>query len=121
MRSLLSVLIACTLLSCQIANAVPTIYTKGAWFFTSDGDRFFIKGVVYQPYTDNYNGLVDGKQCAIDAKLLRDLGANVISVYAVDPTLNHDDCMGIFAEHGIYVIIHLQSQVAQFNRVSTCH
>jgi len=30
----------------SIAHAIPTITTKGAKFFTSDGNQFFLKGMV---------------------------------------------------------------------------
>lgn len=28
----------------SFAHAIPTIYTKGSKFFTSDGNQFFLKG-----------------------------------------------------------------------------
>ena len=43
-------------------------------------------GIVYQSATSTSNYLADGDQCKIDAKLIAATGANVIRVYAVDPT-----------------------------------
>ena len=63
------------------------------------------------------NGLVDGDQCRIDAKLIGQLGANVIRVYTVDPTLNHDECMKAFSDQGIYVIIDMSTPTYSINRV----
>jgi len=95
-----------------LVHAIPTISIKGSKFFTSDGDQFYIKGVAYQPHDDeDFNGLTNGAQCAIDAKLIADLGANVVRVYSADPTLNHDDCMTAFAEHGIYVIVDVTTAI----------
>jgi hypothetical protein len=113
----INLFIAYALLACQSAEAIPTIEVKGTKFFTSDGDQFFIKGVVYQPDPLNTKGLIDGEQCAIDAELLSDLGANAIRVYAVDPTLNHDACMEAFSAKGIYVAVDMTNSVNSFNRV----
>lgn len=107
----------CALLLLHIADAVPTIAIKGSKFFTSDGDQFYIKGVAYQSKLDDYNGLTDRTQCAIDAKLIGDLGANVVRVYAVDPTLNHDDCMAAFEEQGIYVLVDMLTPYYSINSV----
>ena len=59
---------------------------------------------MYQSATSTSNYLADGAQCQIDAKLIAATGANVIRVYSVDPTLNHDACMQAFEDAGIYVI-----------------
>ena len=111
-------LLALTLLA-HLTSAVPTVSIKGSKFFTSEGNQFYIKGVSYQPVFDNYNGLTDGTQCAIDAKLIGDLGANVVRVYAVDPTLNHDECMAAFEEQGIYVLVDMTTPLYTINRVSS--
>lgn len=67
----------------------------------------------------NLNGLTNGDQCKIDAKLIGELGANVVRVYSVDPTLNHDACMNAFAENGIYVIVDMSTPTYSINRVRT--
>ncbi|KAJ6009877.1 hypothetical protein N7522_004893 [Penicillium canescens] len=46
---------------------------------------------------------------------MKELGANVISVYAIDATKNHDKCMQIFYDHGIYVIANLEGTWAMGN------
>lgn len=76
----------------------------------------------YQPggvSNNNFNGLTDSEQCKIDAQLIGELGANVIRVYSVDPTLNHDDCMKAFADKGIYVIVDMSTPTYSINRVGT--
>ncbi|KAF2738681.1 hypothetical protein EJ04DRAFT_549611 [Polyplosphaeria fusca] len=100
----------------QGVAALPPITVKGAKFFTSDGDQFYIKGVVYQPSTTGVNNLMDGPQCETDAALIKDLGANLIRVYSVDPTLNHDRCMKAFDDAGIYVLVDMTTPQFSFDR-----
>lgn len=88
-------------------TAIPTISTKGAKFFDSDGNQFFIKGVAYQLTPSD--PLADGNQCALDAALMKQLGANTIRVYHVDPTVDHKSCMGTFSDAGIYVALDLDT------------
>ncbi|PSN71510.1 hypothetical protein BS50DRAFT_570850 [Corynespora cassiicola Philippines] len=96
--------------------ALPTIEIKGSKFFTSDGDQFYIKGVAYSSDVTSVNNLVDGPQCEIDAKLMQKLGANVIRVYSVDPTLDHSRCMKAFEDAGIYVLIDAATPTININR-----
>jgi hypothetical protein len=76
-----------------------------------------MKGVAYQQnyqpngttssnasYTDP---LADGNACRRDIPLLKQIYTNIIRVYAIDPTQNHDDCMSQMASAGIYVLADL--------------
>jgi hypothetical protein len=76
-----------------------------------------MKGVAYQQnyqpngttsstasYTDP---LADGNACRRDIPLLKQIYTNVIRVYAIDPSKNHDDCMSQMASAGIYVLADL--------------
>jgi 1,3-beta-glucanosyltransferase GAS1 len=54
-----------------------------------------------------FDVLANPSQCTLDAALLRELGANTISVPFVDLTLSHDGCMSVFEDAGIYVIVNM--------------
>lgn len=88
-------------------KAISTISTYGNKFFLEDGSQFFIKGVAYQLTSDD--PLIDATQCALDAKLMKELGANAIRVYHVDSSVKHTDCMSAFADAGIYLFVDLDT------------
>lgn len=90
-----------------IATALPTIEAKGAKFFTSDGDQWFIKGIAYQLTPED--PLAQADQCQLDAALMKTLGANAIRVYHVDPSADHDGCMKAFSDAGIYAFVDLDT------------
>jgi hypothetical protein len=90
-----------------LGAALPTIEVKGAKFFTSEGDQFFVRGIAYQLVPDD--PLIDNTQCKLDASLMSKLGTNSIRVYHVDPTANHDACMKTFADAGIYLWLDLDT------------
>ena len=77
-------------------------------------------------YTGNYQDGVDDplsvpEQCELDASLMKNLLVNTIRVYSVNNDLSHDQCMKIFEEHGIYVVISLDTPMATIYRVSRWH
>ncbi|KAJ5674274.1 hypothetical protein N7462_009713 [Penicillium macrosclerotiorum] len=88
---------------------LPIIKTSGNGFLKSE-ERWQIKGVTYGSYEaaeTSSDVLAKSSQCAIDAPLLKQLGANTVTVYYVDPTQDHDDCMQSFDDNEIYVIANL--------------
>jgi len=97
----------------RLASAVTSIEIQGSQFVNpKTNERFVIVGVDYQPGGasgyDEGSGkdpLSDKKICLRDAALMQQLGTNTIRVYNVNVDLNHDDCMSIFNEVGIYVIL----------------
>ncbi|KAH8801744.1 Glucanosyltransferase, partial [Xylogone sp. PMI_703] len=106
-----AVVTASTLVS--FANALPTISVKGSKLF-ANGQQFFIKGFAYQGTPDD--PLVDANQCKIDAAAMKTFGTNSIRVYHVDPTANHDDCMSIFEDAGIYIWLDLDTFTTQIEQ-----
>jgi hypothetical protein len=77
-------------------------------------DKFDI-GIAYQLVPDD--PLVDTEQCTRDANLMKELGANSIRVYHVDPDANHDGCMGAFDAAGIYLWLDLDTFDTQIEQV----
>lgn len=88
-------------------NAMSTISAYGNKFFYENGTQFFIKGVAYQ--LTEADPLADTEQCARDASLMAELGANSIRVYHVDPESDHTDCMTTLANAGIYLLVDLDT------------
>lgn len=72
-------------------------------------------GIAYQLIA--LDPLIDTAQCTRDAKLMKELNANVIRVYHVDPTADHKGCMAAFADVGIYLFVDLDTFETQFNQV----
>jgi len=103
------------------AHAIPKITRSGRYLYKDDGSRFYIKGIAYQEQgvvvqsADNQFGepssfidpLAFPDACNRDLPFLTDLSVNVIRVYSVNSSLNHDACMSAFSGAGIYTIIDL--------------
>ncbi|EWC47488.1 hypothetical protein DRE_00456 [Drechslerella stenobrocha 248] len=87
--------------------ALEPITIKGSKFFHADGTQYFMKGIAYQ--RSPFDPLLDKEQCQLDARLMKELGANAIRVYHVDPDGNHDDCMKIYEDIGVYAFIDLDT------------
>lgn len=95
------------LASATSVHAISTISAYGNKFFYENGTQFFIKGVAYQLTEDD--PLIDKDQCSRDASLMQELGANSIRVYHVDASADHTDCMSVFADAGIYLLVDLDT------------
>ncbi|KAJ6261577.1 1,3-beta-glucanosyltransferase gas2 [Drechslerella dactyloides] len=85
--------------------ALEPLTIKGSKFFHSDGTQYYMKGIAYQ--RSPLDPLIDKKQCQMDAKLMKELGANAIRVYHVDSSADHTDCMKAFEDIGVYAFIDL--------------
>ncbi|KAI9876046.1 MAG: hypothetical protein M1830_007459 [Pleopsidium flavum] len=104
----------CTALAVNTASAISKISAVGSKFFTDDGNQFFIKGVAYQ--LTSHDPLVDTKQCQLDASMMKDLGANTIRVYHVDPNADHSGCMSAFSDNGVYLFVDLDTFTTQITQ-----
>ncbi|TQS33465.1 hypothetical protein Golomagni_06191 [Golovinomyces magnicellulatus] len=113
----------------SLASAdISPIVVKGNKFFYKDGAQFFMKGVAYQQdtgaaaaagtgiATKYIDPLADEKLCKRDVPLLKELGTNTIRTYAIDPDSNHDACMKLLEEAGIYVVADLGEPQLSINR-----
>ncbi|KAL2015722.1 hypothetical protein VTK56DRAFT_4893 [Thermocarpiscus australiensis] len=126
MRFSTTSLVSTSLLLGQALADLPPIVMKGTKFFYENGTQFYIQGVAYQQdsaaagastgstkYTDP---LANAEACKRDVPLLKALRTNTIRTYAVDPTANHDECMKLLDEAGIYVISDLSEPSLSINR-----
>ncbi|EPY52463.1 cell wall protein Gas1 [Schizosaccharomyces cryophilus OY26] len=102
-----------------LANAVSPVHVDGRYFWNQNGTRFFIKGIAYQRDTDGsskyIDPLTDKSACQRDVKYLKELSVNTIRVYSVNSSANHDDCMKVFDDNGIYVLSDLSSPDVSIN------
>ncbi|KAK4633409.1 1,3-beta-glucanosyltransferase gel1 [Fulvia fulva] len=101
------------------STSLPTVTTKGNAFFAGD-DRFYIRGVDYQPggSSDVTDPLADYSTCSRDIPYSKKLGLNTIRVYTVDNSADHDQCMNALAEAGIYLALDVNTPKYSLNRGS---
>ncbi|OJJ58148.1 hypothetical protein ASPSYDRAFT_90336 [Aspergillus sydowii CBS 593.65] len=98
---------------------VTPVTVKGNAFFKGD-ERFYIRGVDYQPggSSDLADPIADTDGCKRDIKKFKDLGLNTIRVYSVDNSKNHDECMNALADAGIYLVLDVNTPKYSINRES---
>jgi len=107
------------------ATALQPLVIRGNKFFQGD-KQFFFKGLCYQPRSNAAQStgknkvindpLKDKASCQRDVALFKELGINTIRVYEVDSTANHDDCMKLLEDAGIYLALDLPSPDFSINR-----
>ncbi|KAJ2051566.1 1 3-beta-glucanosyltransferase gel4 [Coemansia sp. RSA 922] len=119
--SLLSAASVGVLCAAMSAAALDAITIKGSKFFNSKtGEQFFFKGIAYQPRTgfkgETMDPLADTVGCKRDIEVFKDLGINSIRVYEVDYTKNHDTCMKLLEDAGIYLVLDMPSPKYSINR-----
>ncbi|KAK3379147.1 Glucanosyltransferase-domain-containing protein [Lasiosphaeria ovina] len=97
--------------------SITPVTTKGNAFFVGD-DRFYIRGVDYQPggSAANVDPLADKKICEPDIEKFKKLGVNVVRVYSTDNSLDHTDCMNALSDAGIYVVLDANNPLYSINR-----
>lgn len=111
-----------------VASAkLQPVVMKGSKLFYENGTQFFMKGIAYQQDTAAAGGtneektsykdpLANESACKRDVPLLKELGVNIIRTYAIDPEENHDACMKLLDDAGIYVISDLSEPSNSINR-----
>jgi hypothetical protein len=114
---------AASMLVSHVAADVDPIVIKGSkFFYKTNGTQFFMRGVAYQEDVQNTTDtsytdpLADASICSRDIPYLTALRTNTIRVYAIDPTKNHDACMKMLADAGIYVVSDLSAPDQSINR-----
>lgn len=101
------------------ASSLPVINITGNAFFNSEnGERFYIRGVDYQPggSSNLTDPLADVTICKRDIPVFEDLGINTIRVYTVDNSLDHTECMKMLNDAGIYLILDVNNPDASISR-----
>ncbi|KAJ2403863.1 1 3-beta-glucanosyltransferase gel4 [Coemansia sp. IMI 209128] len=119
--SLLSAASVGVLCAAMSAAALDPIVIKGSKFFNEKtGEQFFFKGMAYQPRAgfkgETMDPLADTVGCKRDIEVFKDLGINSIRVYEVDYTKNHDTCMKLLEDAGIYLMLDMPSPKYSINR-----
>ncbi|KAJ2752325.1 1 3-beta-glucanosyltransferase gel4 [Coemansia pectinata] len=107
-------------LASQAASIDPLVIKGSKWFNSKTGAQFFVKGIDYQPDITSTSAvrdpLADTAGCTRDLPFLKDLGVNAIRVYQTEPFGNHDKCMSMLADAGIYVMLDLSTPTETINR-----
>ncbi|KAL3234483.1 1,3-beta-glucanosyltransferase GAS5 [Nakaseomyces bracarensis] len=103
------------------SSSTPPIVVKGnAFFDSSSGERFYIRGVDYQPggSSNLTDPLSDKTICERDIPVFQDLGINTIRVYTVDNSVDHSDCMKMLQDAGIYLILDVNTPGSSISRIN---
>ncbi|CAN8105979.1 unnamed protein product [Discula destructiva] len=98
--------------------SIPTVTASGNAFFAGS-DRFYIRGVDYQPggsSSTEPDPLSDPTICQRDIAEFKKLGVNTVRVYEIDNSKSHDTCMNALADAGIYLILDVNNPKYSINR-----
>ncbi|KAG9776010.1 beta-glucanosyltransferase, partial [Aureobasidium melanogenum] len=103
--------------SVKRASGLTAVTVKGNAFFVGD-DRFYIRGVDYQPggSSEVADPIADEAGCKRDIVEFKKLGINTVRVYHVDNTADHDACMSALADAGIYLVLDVNLPKYSLNR-----
>ncbi|KAL9101593.1 MAG: hypothetical protein Q9163_003154 [Psora crenata] len=87
-------------------TSLPEVSVKGNAFFAGN-DRFYVRGVDYQPggSSDPQDPIADVDVCRRDIAKFKELKVNTVRIYTVDNSKNHDECMSLLAQAGIYLAL----------------
>jgi len=98
-------------------DSITAVTVSGNAFFAGS-DRFYIRGVDYQPggSSDVADPIADADGCTRDIAEFQKLGINTVRVYTVDNTADHDACMSALASAGIYLVLDVNTPKYSLNR-----
>lgn len=99
------------------SGSVPQVTVKGNAFWAGD-KRFYVRGVDYQPggASDAKDPIADVDGCKRDVEEFKKLGINTVRVYTVDNSADHDECMSMLADAGIYLALDVNTPKYSINR-----
>ncbi|KAJ5648613.1 hypothetical protein N7490_004985 [Penicillium lividum] len=103
--------------STEKRDSITPVTVKGNAFFKGN-ERFYIRGVDYQPGGESklVDPIANADSCKRDIKKFQDLGLNTVRVYSVDNSANHDECMKALADAGIYLVLDVNTPKYAINR-----
>lgn len=64
----------------------------------------------------NEDPIADLAVCSRDVEKFKELGVNTIRIYSVDNSRNHDECMKLLADAGIYLALDVNTPFYSLNR-----
>ncbi|KAK8048734.1 glycolipid-anchored surface protein 5 [Apiospora phragmitis] len=99
------------------ADSLTAVSASGNAFWAGK-ERFYIRGIDYQPggSSGEADPLANTETCKRDIANFKDLGVNTIRVYMVDNSKNHDECMKLLADAGIYLVLDVNNPKYSINR-----
>ncbi|KAK7720801.1 1,3-beta-glucanosyltransferase [Botryosphaeria dothidea] len=99
------------------SGKTPQVTVKGNAFWAGD-ERFYIRGVDYQPGGSSQveDPIAEPDKCKRDIEKFKDLGINTVRIYTVDNSANHDECMNLLADAGIYLALDVNTPKYSLNR-----
>ena len=86
--------------------------------FWAGENRFYVRGVDYQPggSSEAKDPIADVDGCKRDIEEFKKLGINTVRVYTVDNSADHDECMSMLADAGIYLALDVNTPKYSLNR-----
>lgn len=121
MKGVYKLLTASALVAAVKASLNPITVSGNAFF--NGSDRFYVRGVDYQPGgassigTPSWQDPLGNKTtCEHDFALMSQLGSNAVRVYTVDNSLDHTECMNVLADYGMYLILDVNTPQVSINR-----
>ncbi|KAF2163065.1 glycoside hydrolase family 72 protein [Zasmidium cellare ATCC 36951] len=98
-------------------GSLPAVTSEGNAFW-ANGERFYVRGVAYQPggAADAADPLLDLEALRRDVENFKELGINTVRIYTIDNSQNHDEAMALLDEAGIYLALDANTPEYSLNR-----